>query len=214
MTGARPPVPDAAWSTVCFQPAHPGGRLHGGGPHDRWSLAVWRSDTADGQVLVRSDPLSRSARGPGHPCHPSCPHPPGGPLPCDVHLWVDADSPRRPALLAQADVLVSRVPLPPGAARRRVLELLAAHPGCLAAAVPDTATTCAVAVRHGAAGPVSFVRPSRGRPPGAPLPPRTIVSVVHAWTVAGRSPGALRRLTPMPLPLPLPMPMPMRRPLH
>ncbi|WP_454344066.1 hypothetical protein [Streptomyces canus] len=115
---------------------------------------------------------------------------------------MDADSPRRPALLAQADVLVSRAPLAPGAARRRVLELLAAQPGCLAAAVPDTATTCAVAVRHGGAGRVSFLRPSRYGPSGSPLPPRTVVSVVHAWTVAGRSPGALRHLTSMPVPLP------------
>ncbi|MDH6584760.1 hypothetical protein M2161_003866 [Streptomyces sp. SAI-133] len=129
-------------------------------------------------------------------------------MPCDVHLWVDADSPRRPALLAQADVLVSRVPLAPGAARRRVLELLAAHPGCLAVAVPDTATTCAVAVRHGGAGHGSFLRPSRGSTPGASLPPRTVVSVMHAWMVAGRSPGALRGLTPMPRPTPVPVPVP------
>ncbi|MFF7639264.1 hypothetical protein [Streptomyces canus] len=198
MTGDRRPVPDAAWATVCFRAARSGRVLHGDGSHERSSLALWWSDTAHGPVLVRSAPLPSSTGHRGYPCPAPCPHPPGGPLPCDAHLWVDADSPERTALLAHADVLVSRGPLPRRAAHRRVLELLAARPGCLAAAVPDTAASCVVGVRDGA-GAVAFVRPSRGRS-DAPLPPHTVVSVVHAWTVAGRSPGALRRLAPVPLP--------------
>ncbi|MFG2458097.1 hypothetical protein ACGFWE_13645 [Streptomyces sp. NPDC048523] len=188
---------DAAWATVCFPAARSGpSALRAGGSHERSSLAVWRSDSAHGPVLVRSDPLPSPTGGRGQPYPAPCPHPPGGPLPCDVHLWVDADSPERAALAAHADVLVSRAPLPPDAARRRVLDLLTAHPGCLAAAVPDTSTACVVGVRD-ASGAVSFVRPSRGGRSDAPLPPHTVASVVHAWTVAGRPPEALRRLAPV-----------------
>ncbi|MEV0639467.1 hypothetical protein AB0I77_31950 [Streptomyces sp. NPDC050619] len=98
--------------------------------------------------------------------------------------------------MEHADVLVSRLPLPPESAHRRVHELLAGHPGCLAAAVPDTATTCVVGVRD-RTGAVSFVRPDRGGS-GAALSPHAVGSVVHAWAVSGGSPRALRSVAPMP----------------
>jgi len=196
------PKPDAAWVTVCFRTARTGRRvLRGDGLDERSSLVVWRSDTAQGPALVRFDPLSSTTKGGGHPySHPSsspspCPHPPG-PLPCDVHLWVDADSPERAELVEHADVLVSRVPLRPGSAHRRVRDLLARHRGCLAAAVPDTATGCVVGVRD-RTGAVSVVRLHRGGA-DAPIPLRTVVSVVHAWAVSGESPRALRSVAAMP----------------
>lgn len=205
MTSDPRPIPDSGWSTVCFRAARSGGtHRRGGSPapalshdgsHERSSLLVWRSDTAHGEVLVRSDPLSPSTGDRGHPYPVPCAHGPNGPFPCDVHLWVDADSPARAELVMHADVLVSREPLPTGAARRRVRALLDGRPGCLAAAVPDTATTCVVGVRE-RTGAVSFVRPTRGRA-DAP-PPHAVVSVVHAWTVSGRSPGALLSLAPVP----------------
>jgi hypothetical protein len=115
---------------------------------------------------------------------------------CDAHLWVDPDSPERTALMEHADVIVSRVPLPPRAAHERVRELLTDHHGCLAAAVPDTATMCGVGVRD-RAGAVSFVRLDRGGS-DAPIPPHVVVAVVHAWVVSGGSPRALRSVAPMP----------------
>ncbi|WP_345619413.1 hypothetical protein [Streptomyces ziwulingensis] len=143
-----------------------------------------------------------------------CAHGNGSP-PCDVHLCVDADSPERSALVDHADVLVSHVPLPPGPAHRRARELLDDHPGCLAAAVPDTATRCVVGVRD-ATGAVSWVHsePLRAEPPrpqspraqepagpGAPVPAHAVAlvgSVVHAWVVSGRPARTLRSVAPVP----------------
>ncbi|MEU7659748.1 hypothetical protein AB0B60_14875 [Streptomyces lincolnensis] len=102
---------------------------------------------------------------------------------------MDADSPERAGLMEYADVLVSHVPLPPESAHRRVRELLSGRPGCLAAAVRDTATTIVVGVR-GRTGGVSFVRPGRCGS-AAPPPLHAVASVVHAWVVSGRSPHAL-----------------------
>ncbi|WP_151476871.1 hypothetical protein [Streptomyces albicerus] len=98
--------------------------------------------------------------------------------------------------MKHADALVSRVPLPPERAHRRVREMLADHSGCLAAAVPDTTTMCVVGIR-GRVGAVSFVRLDRGGA-DAPLSPHAVVSVVHAWVVSGGSPRALRSIAPMP----------------
>ncbi|MEW2117378.1 hypothetical protein AB0945_19745 [Streptomyces sp. NPDC005474] len=109
---------------------------------------------------------------------------------------MDADSPERTEFMEYADVLVSRVPLRPVSAHRRVRDLLASHRGCLAAAVPDTATTCVVGVRD-RTGAVSVVRPHRGGA-DAPIPLHTVVSVVHAWVVSGESPRALRSVAPLP----------------
>lgn len=192
MTPDGPTTPTTAWTTVCFRSAGAGGD----GVDGRWSLVVRCSGTGREPVLVRSGPVSSSP----------CTHPPG-PLPCDLHLRVDADSPERTGLMAYADVLVSRVPLPPGPAGRRVRELLADHPGCLAAAVPDTATRCVVGVRTGTGG-VSLVRPLRYGPPSLVprlvprlVPPHVVASLVHAWVVAGRAPGELCSLAPAPTPL-------------
>ncbi|GAA3774157.1 hypothetical protein GCM10023083_08920 [Streptomyces phyllanthi] len=192
------PQPDAAWATVCFRAARTGAVPRGDGLGDRSTLVVWHSDTAHGPALVRSDPLPLSAVGQHaypYPGPSPCPHAPG-PLPCDVHLWVDADSPERTELMEHADVLVSRVPLPPVSAHRRVRELLAGHPGCLAAAVPDTAMICVIGIRD-RTGAVSFVRPERCGP-GALVPPHAVVSVVHTWAVSGRSARALRSVAPAP----------------
>ncbi|MFE9092904.1 hypothetical protein [Streptomyces sp. NPDC007264] len=98
--------------------------------------------------------------------------------------------------MEHADVLVSRVALPPESAHRRARELLAGHPGCLAAAVPDTAMRCVVVVRD-RTGAVSFVRPDQGGA-DAPVPPHAVGAVVHAWAGSGGSPRALRSLVPMP----------------
>ncbi|WP_427920715.1 hypothetical protein [Streptomyces sp. cg40] len=130
----------------------------GDGPEVRSFLVARCPDSARGPALVRTHPLSSAARWHARP--PGCSHAPG-PFPCDVHLWVDADSPRRTALREHADVLVSRLPLPPLPARHRVRALLADHPGCLAAAVTDTATRCVVGVRE-RTGAVWFVRPGPG----------------------------------------------------
>lgn len=187
------PEPDAAWATVCFCAGSHGAVLRGDGLDARVSFVVWRTDAAHGSALVRSDPMPLSAERQAYPYPPPCPRA-GGPLPCDVHLWVDADSPERTALMEHADVLVSRVPL--ASAHRRVRGLLAGHPGCLVAAVLDTATMCVVGVRD-RTGAVSFVRPERGGS-AAPLSPHVVVSVVHAWAVSGGSPRALRSVVPMP----------------
>lgn len=187
--------PDGAWATVCFRGARSGGVLPGAGP-DGPSLVVWRSATAHGPALVRSDRLLPSAERHVDPYPSPCRHAPGL-LPCDVHLWVDADSPERAELMNHADVLVSRVPLPPGSARRRAHELLAGHPGCLAAAVPGTDTTCVVGVR-GRAGAVSCVRLDRGGPGPRRIPPHVVASVVHAWVVSGGPLRTLRSVALMP----------------
>nr|WSY53156.1 hypothetical protein OG999_25535 [Streptomyces sp. NBC_00886] len=189
------PEPDAVWATVCFRVGRTGGVLPGEGPDERSSLVVWRSHAGHGPALVRSDPLPLSTRRLAYPYPSSCSHA-SGPLPCDVHLRVDAGSPARTGLLEHADVLVSRVPLPPRSACRRVHRLLADHPGCLAAAVPDTAAGCVVGIRD-RTGAVSFVRPERGGA-DAPTSPHVIVSVVHAWVVSGGSARALRCVVPMP----------------
>ncbi|MFG2777770.1 hypothetical protein ACGFY7_07885 [Streptomyces prunicolor] len=192
--GTTAPGPDAAWATVCFSAQPPCAALRGDGPADRVSFVGWRSDAADGSALVRSDPLP--SPGDRYPYPAPCPHA-DGPLGCDVHLWVDADSPGRAGLMEQADVLVSRVPLPLpfASAHRRVRGLLAGHPGCLAAAALDTATTCVVGVRD-RTGAVSVVRLERSGS-AAPLPAHVVGSVVHAWAVSGGSPRALRSVVPM-----------------
>ncbi|MGW0756920.1 hypothetical protein ACWD1Y_10590 [Streptomyces sp. NPDC002814] len=187
--------PDAAWATVCFRVARSGGAIRGDGSQDRATAVVWRSGPAHGPALVRCDRLPPFAGQHAYPYPSLCRHAPG-PLPCDVHLWVDADSPERTELVEHADALVSRVPLPPERAHRRVREMLADHPGCLAAAVPDTTAMCVVGMR-GRTGAVSFVRPDRGGS-DTPLPPHEVVSVVHAWVVSGGSPQALRSIAPMP----------------
>jgi hypothetical protein len=196
--------PDAGWATVCFSGARgPEGFRDGfrdglgDGLGDRFRVRPvsvrWRSDVAHGSAIVRLDALAAAAEG----AYPSpCLHPPGL-LPCDVHLWADPDSPHRPDLAEYADVLVSRVPLPLAAARRRVGELLARHPGCLAVAVRASGTGCVViggggggGVRDGAGG-LRYARSGPGAAwvRGSPL---LVASVVHAWVAAGRSPGALR----------------------
>ncbi|MFF2651433.1 hypothetical protein [Streptomyces sp. NPDC058045] len=104
---------------------------------------------------------------------------------------MDASSPGGARLMECADVLVSSGALAPDAARRRVRELLAGHPGCLAAAVPATAAGCAVGVRA-RTGALSFVRLDGT---DAPVPPQAVASLAHAWVVAGGSLGALRSVS-------------------
>lgn len=179
------PEPDAGWATVCFGGASDLRFPQGHGPDEAAFFVVPHSDTAYGPVLVRSVPLPEPTAERVYPHASLCPHLPG-PVPCDVHLWVDADSSERTALMEHADVLVSRVPLPAVSAHRRVGMLLASHPGCLAAAVPDTAMVCVVGVRD-RSGTVSFVRP-RWCGYGAQVPPHAVASGVHAWAVSGRPP--------------------------
>ncbi|WP_437086258.1 hypothetical protein [Streptomyces sp. enrichment culture] len=194
---AGPDEPDAAWATVCFSPPAPA--RDDGTRAARSASAVWRTAAAHGPVLVRLyAPFPVAAhRGYGPP--PPCRHAPGR-LPCDVHLWADADRSRRsgPGLADCADVLVSPAPLPLPAARGRVRELLARHPGCLAAA-SASGTGCVVGVRTGAGGP-RYVRLACDGTWGHAAP-RVAASVVHAWTVAGRPPAALRSLTAAQLPV-------------
>ncbi|MFE6282694.1 hypothetical protein [Streptomyces sp. NPDC057877] len=173
--------PDAGWATVCFGTPRPVGRA-----------VVWRAGGVRGLVVVRSDALRFPAAGHPYPC----PHPPGR-LPCDVHLWADADARGAPDLREQADVLVSRVPLPGPAAHRRVRELLSRHPGCLAVAVPGPGTGCAVGVRDAARG-VRCAGLGRQSEAGVPVPARVVASVVHAWVVAGGSVGALSAIAALP----------------
>jgi hypothetical protein len=113
-----------------------------------------------------------------------------------VHLWADPDTPGPSSLAEHADVLVSRAPLPPAAARRRVRDLLGGHPGCLAAGVPGSTEGCFVAVRD-ATGGMWCARLDHG-PTGASVALQVVVSVVHAWTATGGSPGELRAVAPLP----------------
>jgi hypothetical protein len=100
--------------------------------------------------------------------------------------------------MQHADVLVSRVPLPHPFALRRVERLLAGHPGCLVAAVPDTAWTSIVGIRD-RANHVRYLRLERGFsgvscPPHAVVAVPAVASVVHAWAAFGAVSGVLRRV--------------------
>ncbi|MYU22358.1 hypothetical protein [Streptomyces sp. SID8352] len=172
---------------MCPCPDRRGGGRRAGGSE---LLLVWRSDAALGPALLRSRRLPPPGARPAPPHPLPCPYGHGAP-PCDEHLWVDAHGPRAAELAVHADVLVSRVPLPPGAARRLVRELLTGHPGCLAAAVPDTAGGCAAGVRAPGGALAAPVRLERY----GPVPPQAVASVLHAWTVSGRPPGALRSVS-------------------
>ncbi|MFD0316260.1 hypothetical protein [Streptomyces flavalbus] len=180
----------AGWCTVCF--AVPGAVADGGGQRVR---VGWRAGS--GPAVVRTDvplplPLPLPLPSPGDPCA----HPPGW-LPCDAHLWADADARGTPegafpvaSLREQADVLVSRAPLPLPAACRRVRDLLDGHPGCLVAVVPGAATGCVVGVRNAVLG-VRWAWVEKAEP----VPPRVVASVAHAWAAAGGAPGALWGVT-------------------
>ncbi|MFJ4695397.1 hypothetical protein [Streptomyces sp. NPDC088766] len=89
---------------------------------------------------------------------------------------------------------MSRTPSSPAGARSRVAHLLARHPGCLAAAVPEPGTGCWVGVRGGPHG-VRYARPDTGdfTDRAAPL---MAAALVHAWVAAGRAPAALRSIAP------------------
>ncbi|MEU3253131.1 hypothetical protein [Streptomyces sp. NPDC006997] len=174
----------AGWGTVCFAAA---GAAGGTGQPVR---LVW--GTGSGPAVVRTDAPLSPGTGQPYPlrCPSPCAHPPGS-LPCDAHLWADADVRGTPGLREQADVLVSRAPLPCPAARRRVRELLDGHPGCLVAVVPGTATGCVVGVRDRAVRGVRWAWVERC----GPVTARAVASVAHAWAAAGGEPGALRRVT-------------------
>ncbi|MEU7047034.1 hypothetical protein ACF1GS_31275 [Streptomyces eurythermus] len=187
----RDAEPGAAWATVCFRPPHTGAPPREAGFRGGPACVVWRTRAAHGPALVRFDALPVTERGCAYR-HPSpCLHPPGR-LPCDTHLWADADGPE--ALRVHADVLVSRVPRAVTEARRRVRVLLAEHPGCLAAVVPGFGAGCVVGVRR-AAGDPWCARLERGGP-RAPASPQAVASVLHAWVAAGGAPGALRAVVP------------------
>ncbi|MFD8608826.1 hypothetical protein [Streptomyces sp. NPDC059631] len=177
-----------------------------------------------GRAFVRADPPARAPDGRLAPVRPACGHPPYGGLPigglasgglpsdglaCDVHLRADPDAPGRPELAEHADVLVSRVPLPAPAARARVDDLLARHPGCLVAAVPGVGTGYVLGVRG-----VFGVRGGPADGPGTrhtgPAPYGTgrhepgpyaatdlAASVLHAWLAAGGAREALRAVVPL-----------------
>ncbi|MEV0175897.1 hypothetical protein AB0I00_32885 [Streptomyces sp. NPDC050803] len=184
---------DAAWATVCFGPVKGGATPRDDGMDELSTLVVWRSEAAYGPVLVRSDPLASNAGRHAYPGPPACRHAPR-PIPCDVHLWVDADTTDRTAFRELADVLVSRELLAPESAHRRVHELLAGHPGCMAAAVRDTDSTCVIGVRNRA--DVVWVVRSEPGDADTPASPHTVGSVVHAWVMSGGSPRVLRSVIP------------------
>ncbi len=105
---------------------------------------------------------------------------PFGPL--DEHLAVDVDRCREPWALACADVLYAGCPRPAGAALGLLIALRAAHPGCPLAAVPLVGGVWAAAA--GSEGRV-LTLPCQEDPRDSLLP-----SCLHAWLVAGGSPGA------------------------
>ncbi|WP_416519515.1 hypothetical protein [Streptomyces achromogenes] len=189
---ARGAAPQAAWATVCFRPPHTGALPRRAGLRGGPAWVVWHTRAAHGPALVRLDALPVTGRGSVYRDPSPCLHPPGR-LPCDTHLWADADGPAE--LREHADVLVGRVPEAVTEARRRVRDLLARHPGCLAAVVPGFGTGCVVGVRR-AAGDPWCARLERGGP-RAPATPQAVASVVHAWVAGGGAPGALRAVVPV-----------------
>ncbi|MER5494986.1 hypothetical protein [Streptomyces sp. NPDC002490] len=156
----------------------------------RTAGALWRARGGRGPALVRTDAVRTAYRYPAACRHPS------GPLPCDVHLWVDTGSRYLARLGEHADVLVSGAVLPPAAARRRIGGLLAHYPGCSTAAVPGPDRRCLVGVRSRDGG-VEYGALECGGP-GTTVPVRLVASLVHAWAVSGRAPGALRAVVPLP----------------
>ncbi|WP_326811007.1 hypothetical protein OIE62_23425 [Streptomyces scopuliridis] len=107
-----------------------------------------------------------------------------------MHLWVNPDAPGEADRVEYADVLVSRTPLPPRAALHRANELIARHPGCLVAAVPDSGNGCVLGTRRGG----GVLIPAWPGADGArrPAPPYAVAAVVHAWLVAGEPLESLR----------------------
>ncbi|MGW6236297.1 hypothetical protein [Streptomyces sp. NPDC055094] len=191
---SRRTVPDAAWCAVRFgvrgTSADAGVRSTSAdvcSDRRRTGLVTvsasisWRSATAHGLVAVRLDAAPEAA---GSRPYPS------GHGPCDLHLWVNPDAPGEADRVEHADVLVSRTPLPPRAARHRANELIARHPGCLVAAVPDSENGCVLGTRRGG----GVVIPAWPAEDGAwcPAPPHAVAAVVHAWLVAGEPLESLR----------------------
>lgn len=188
------PESGAAWTLVCFAGRGLDAARWGDGLADGAVPVVWHSDTGHGPAIVRSGtPLDTAWAAPYRQPSP-CAHL-AGRLPCDVHLWADPDVPRLSGLAGYADVLVSRLPLPLPAARRRGRELLVRHPGALVAAVPCPDAGCAaVVVRH--KGGLLQWRGRRGDSRSG-VPAHVVASVAHAWAAAGRRPGSLRRVALM-----------------
>ncbi|MFC9649540.1 hypothetical protein [Streptomyces sp. NPDC056937] len=176
-------VPDAAWCAVRFGVRRTSSEVRSDGRTGLVTVSasiVWRSATGDGLVTVRLDAVSEAAG--------SRPYPPGH-GPCDLHLWVNPDAPGEADQVEYADVLVSRTPLPPSAARRHANELIVRHPGCLVAAVPDSENGCVLGTRRGG----GVVIPACAGADGArPAPPYAVAAVVHAWLVAGEPLESLR----------------------
>lgn len=140
---------------------------------------------AGGPAVVRAVPLPPAAVPRACPWPSGCRHAPG-PFPCDVHLRVAAEGAGPARLREFADVLVGRVPLPPGPARLRALALLARYPGCRTVAVPVRAAAPVVGVRD-RTGELRWVRPG---PAGAPPSPQLAGSLAHAWLTRCGTPGA------------------------
>ncbi|ARZ66538.1 hypothetical protein SMD11_0872 [Streptomyces albireticuli] len=111
----------------------------------------------------------------------------GRPAGVDVHWSVDPDARRDGRWTETADVLRCGRPAPgPAAAVRRARWLLARHPGCLLASVPDAAGGWVIGLRDGrllAASPCPAVPPGTV---GAAL-----ASFLHGWLTAGRAPEEL-----------------------
>ncbi|MET9142820.1 hypothetical protein [Streptomyces sp. NPDC004042] len=162
-----------------------------------------------GRAFVRADPPARAPDGRLAPVRPACGHPPSGGLAsgglpsdglaCDVHLRADPDAPGPPELAEHADVLVSRVPLPAPAARARVDDLLARHPGCLVAAVPGVGTGYVLGVRgvFGVRGGPADGPGTRHTGPAPYAATDLAASVLHAWLAAGGAREALRAVVPL-----------------
>ncbi|MEU3984851.1 hypothetical protein AB0F77_33115 [Streptomyces sp. NPDC026672] len=213
--GARPAVFSRGWTTVCFPgPGCRGDRLGGAGDGP-WGAGAgpwggvgveWWSPTGRGLAVVRAGTPS----GPAGCCPVPCPR-----LPCDTHLWAEADAPHgspvsppveradvvcanmESANMESADVVCADVVC--GRGPSSVRDLLARHPGCLVAAAPAPGGAVAVGVRGGAGGPwCGAVRR------GGAVSVRVVASVTHAWLAAGRHPGTLLSVTPVPGPVTVP----------
>lgn len=177
-------VPDAAWCAVRFGARRTSIDVRSDGHAGLVTVPasiIWRSATGHGLVSVRLDAVPSAAR--------SRPYP-SGHGPCDLHLWVNPDAPGEAEQVEYADVLVARTPLPPQAARCRANELIARHPGCLVAAVPDSENGCVLGTRRGGGVVIPAWPGADGA--GRPAPPCAVAAVVHAWLVAGETLESLR----------------------
>ncbi|MBB5118741.1 hypothetical protein AF335_06305 [Streptomyces eurocidicus] len=111
---------------------------------------------------------------------------PDRPAGVDVHWSVDPDARRDGRWAETADVLRCGRPAPgPAAAARRARWLLARHPGCLLASVPDATGCWVIGLRDGR---LLTASPRPPVPAGAVGPVGAVLaSFLHGWLTAGRA---------------------------